>query len=246
MAFIPNPVLANFPFEAIPSIRTVFDAMKVLRKTSDGFGFRYFFVMALPTGISGTESKLSRMTTLSSWPRELTAGYDELGLGRKSPLLEVLRKRITPVMFDVDTVNTDRPATEAESASKLFSRFGLTMGICFPVHDTNGNHHAVSFVGDRSPLTAVEVSTLSMFATMLIEQVSRIMDTDSTSKSDLNEREAEVLRWTAEGKTSAEIAGITGPSENTVNHYATIATQKLGCANRTQALLHPIRLGPSS
>ena len=82
-----------------------------------------------------------------------------------------------------------------------------------------------------------------MFATMLIEQVSRIMDTDSTSKSDLNEREAEVLRWTAEGKTSAEIAGITGLSENTVNHYATIATQKLGCANRTQAVVHAIRLG---
>ena len=40
-----------------------------------------------------------------------------------------------------------------------------------------------------------------------------------------------------------EIAVIAGLSEHTVNHYVTLATQKLGCSNRTQAVVRAIRLG---
>jgi LuxR family quorum sensing-dependent transcriptional regulator len=103
--------------------------------------------------------------------------------------------------------------------------------------------HAVSFMGDRDLPSAEELSTLSLFATMLIEQISKISVADHAAKSVLNDREVEILKWTAEGKTSPEIARITGLSEHTVNHYATIATKKLGCSNRTQAVVYAIRLG---
>ena len=82
-----------------------------------------------------------------------------------------------------------------------------------------------------------------MFATMLIEQISKISVANHAARSVLNARETEILQWTAEGKTSSEIAGITGLSEHTVNHYATIATQNLGCSNRTQAVVYAMRLG---
>ena len=98
-------------------------------------------------------------------------------------------------------------------------------------------------MGDRDPLSVEELSTLSMFATMLIEQISVISSADHAAKSVLNDREVEILKWTAEGKTSPEIARLTGLSEHTVNHYATIATKKLGCSNRTQAVVYAIRLG---
>jgi LuxR family transcriptional regulator, quorum-sensing system regulator BjaR1 len=243
VTFFQNPAYSTQPFDVIRDIRTIFDAMQVLRKVCLSYGFRYFSVITLPSSSSGDDSSIASMATISSWPPELIAGYDRLGLARNSPILDQLRKQITPLVFKVADVNNNRPGEEPQNANELFGRFDLTMGVYFPVHDTHGLRHAVSFMGDRDPLSTEELSTLSLFATMLIEQISRISMADHAAKSVLNDREVEILKWTAEGKTSPEIARITGLSEHTVNHYATIATKKLGCSNRTQAVVYAIRLG---
>ena len=227
----------------IGSIQTIFDAMQVLRKTCLSHGFRYFSVITLPSAVSGDDNTIANLATISSWPPELISDYDGLGLARNSPILDQLRKQITPLVFEVDAVNSSRPGEEPASAAELFGRFDLTMGVYFPVHDSHGLRHAVSFMGSRAPLSVEELSTLSLFATMLIEQISKVSVADQAAKSVLNDREVEILKWTAEGKTSPEIARITGLSEHTVNHYATIATKKLGCSNRTQAVVYAIRLG---
>jgi LuxR family transcriptional regulator, quorum-sensing system regulator BjaR1 len=241
--FAPNPALSSRPFETIGTIRTIFDAMQVLRKTCLSYGFRYFSVITLPTSASGDDNTIAGLATISSWPPELIADYDRLGLAKNSPVLDLLRKQITPLVFNVDEANNSRPGEEPANASELFARFKLTMGVYFPVHDRHGLRYAVSFMGDRDPLSVEELSTLSLFSTMLIEQISKISVADYAAKSVLNDREVEILRWTAEGKTSPEIARITGLSEHTVNHYATLATKKLGCSNRTQAVVYAIRLG---
>ncbi|WP_290781150.1 LuxR family transcriptional regulator [Hoeflea sp.] len=243
MTFTPNPALQSQPFELIGKVRTVFDAMQVLRKTCLAYGFRYFSVITLPIAEASEDNTIAGLATISSWPPELIAEYDRLGLARNSPILGQLRKQITPLVFAIDEVNESRPGEEPASATELFRRFDLTMGVYFPVHDSKSLRHAVSFMGDREPLSVEELSTLSMFATMLIEQISIISSADDAAKSVLNAREIEILKWTAEGKTSPEIAKLTGLSEHTVNHYATIATKKLGCSNRTQAVVYAIRLG---
>ena len=243
MTFAPNPAHKSQPFELIGTIRTIFDAMQVLRKTCVSFGFSYFSVITLPSAVSGDDEMISQMATISSWPPELIADYDRLDLARNSPILDQLRKQITPVVFQLDEIKNARPEPETAKVGELFRRFDVMMGVYFPVHDSHSLRHAVSFIGDRDPLSVEELSTLSMFSTMLIEQISKISVADHAAKSVLNAREVEILRWTAEGKTSPEIARITGLSEHTVNHYATIATKKLGCSNRTQAVVYAIRLG---
>ena len=243
MTLIPTPALTSHPFELIGTIRTIFDAMQVLRKTCLSYGFRYFSVITLPMAAAGDDETISQMATISSWPPELIAEYDRMGLAQNSPILDRLRKQITPVVFQMDEVKKERPGTEIVKVGELFRRFDVTMGVYFPVHDNQGLRQAVSFSGDRDPLSMGELSTLSMFSTMLIEQISKISVADHAAKSVLNDREIEILKWTAEGKTSPETARITGLSEHTVNHYATIATKKLGCSNRTQAVVYAIRLG---
>lgn len=238
-----NPAMSGEPFEPIPTIRTVFDAMQVMRKTCVRHRFKYFSIIQLPRALHDADASISDLATISSWPPELIAEYDRMGLAKNSPILEQLRKQITPLVFEVEEVNSKRPKDERDSANQLFMRFGLTRGVYFPVHDAQGLRYAVSFMGDREPMDAQEMSMLAVFSAMLIEQLSKIGTTDRTAKSVLNPREIEVLQWTAEGKTSGEIAQITGLSEHTVNHYATIATRKLGCSNRTQAVVYAMRLG---
>ncbi|MEM5473886.1 LuxR family transcriptional regulator [Hoeflea sp. AS60] len=243
MSIFQTPPHRSTPFDSIGDVRTIFDAMQVLRKTCLSYGFQYFSVITLPSSVSGDDHSIAHLATISSWPPELIAEYDRLGLARNSPILEQLRKQITPIIFRVDAVNSVRPGQEPATAGELFGRFGLTMGIYFPVHDSHGLRHAVSFMGDRNPLSMEELSTLSLFASMLVEQISKIGVADHAAKSVLNDREVEILKWTAEGKTSPEIARITGLSEHTVNHYATLATKKLGCSNRTHAVVYAMRLG---
>ncbi|TCD16733.1 LuxR family transcriptional regulator [Oricola cellulosilytica] len=59
----------------------------------------------------------------------------------------------------------------------------------------------------------------------------------------LTPREKECLAWSAEGKTSEEIAMILSLSAHTVNHYLVGATKKLDAANRMHAITIAIRTG---
>src|SRR5690606_29242341 len=59
----------------------------------------------------------------------------------------------------------------------------------------------------------------------------------------LTHREKEILRWTAEGKTSCEVAQILSISERTVNFHINNAMLKLCCTNKTQASAKAAALG---
>lgn len=59
----------------------------------------------------------------------------------------------------------------------------------------------------------------------------------------LTDREVEVLKWTADGKTSGEIADILAVSDNTVNFHIKNAITKLRTANKTAAAVRAAMLG---
>jgi LuxR family transcriptional regulator len=59
----------------------------------------------------------------------------------------------------------------------------------------------------------------------------------------LNDREIEILRWTADGKTAADIAQIIGISERTVNFHINQAVAKLGASNKVNAAVRAAMRG---
>lgn len=59
----------------------------------------------------------------------------------------------------------------------------------------------------------------------------------------LTAREVEVLKWTADGKTSGEVSEILCVSENTVNFHVKNAVAKLRTANKTAAVVKAAMLG---
>lgn len=54
---------------------------------------------------------------------------------------------------------------------------------------------------------------------------------------ELSPREVEILRWSADGKTSNEISRIIGITTRTVNFHIQRCMDKLGVSNRTAAVL---------
>jgi len=59
----------------------------------------------------------------------------------------------------------------------------------------------------------------------------------------LTKREIEILRWTAEGKSSQEIANVLHLSVNTINYHIKKSITKLGVSNKTPATVLAQRLG---
>lgn len=67
-----------------------------------------------------------------------------------------------------------------------------------------------------------------------------------TAPIDLNpltEREAECLRWAAQGKTSWEIGHILGLSERTANYHISNACAKMKVRGRQAAIAQALRAG---
>ncbi|MES2017317.1 MAG: autoinducer binding domain-containing protein [Pseudomonadota bacterium] len=63
------------------------------------------------------------------------------------------------------------------------------------------------------------------------------------SLASLSEREKEILRWTADGKTSSEIGQILHLSLATVNFHVNKMLVKLNAVNKTQAVVKALMLG---
>jgi len=59
---------------------------------------------------------------------------------------------------------------------------------------------------------------------------------------ELSERERDVLRWTAAGKTSSETGAIMGITARTVNYHMTSILFKLNAVNKTQAVVKAVML----
>ena len=59
----------------------------------------------------------------------------------------------------------------------------------------------------------------------------------------LSAREIEVLKWIAEGKSNKEIAALLFISEGTVKTHVLSIHEKLGCADRTEAVVTAIKRG---
>ena len=59
----------------------------------------------------------------------------------------------------------------------------------------------------------------------------------------LTPREAEILKWSMQGKSTWDIARILGLSEHTVNFHVRNASAKLQTSSRTQTVARAIALG---
>lgn len=98
---------------------------------------------------------------------------------------------------------------------------------------------------------AADLACLLSFAEQKMEQLMKReapmpplpLRGDATGVSPLSEREREVLRWAAVGKTSCEIGMILGVTERTINFHVASAISKLNASNKTHAAVKALLLG---
>lgn len=175
-----------------------------------------------------------------------------LKLGTDGPTLSV--EMVTSNWSDDPSDQLKRMAeADPRFRTKLFDGvmpFSIDMGassvspsgtICLPVYCERARG-ALLWSMSGVPRPDAPFGDLHLYALYLFAKITSLMR-PRPILTPLAPRETECLRWSAAGKTSSEIAGIIGVSENTVNSYLSSASQKMNAVNRVQTVAQAIRLG---
>ncbi len=225
----------------IGALSSIYDVLKYTRGIARKFGYQYYSIIRLH---HQNISSFSNIAVVNNWPTEVIAVFDDLQHAQINQIVDSIRNANLPFRWQLSDLGKLLTKGEFEDATDIFENFSFTAGVFFPVYCPNGRLGAVSFMGDRVAPDTYELASLSYISTQIYDQVENITEvTESPQKVDLSVREKECLRWTAQGKTSAEIAILTKLSEHTVKHYLVSVCQKLNAQNRVQAVAKAIRAG---
>ena len=97
---------------------------------------------------------------------------------------------------------------------------------------------------EKAALTPEKQLKLQFLADRILEALQRIKDCSlSVMLMPLSQREREILKWTAEGKTAAEISLILSISEHTVNFHQKNMQKKFNAPNKTQVASYAAAIG---
>lgn len=101
---------------------------------------------------------------------------------------------------------------------------------------------AIEERGSRLSVRRFSESSVSETVVMLLEEKVDLAGPEPLLKLGLTPREAEVLFWLTQGKSSPEIGAILGTAPNTVKKHVQNIFQKLGVENRTAAAMRALEV----
>lgn len=167
-------------------------------------------------------------------------------LAKRDPVIQHCRRQTVPIIWDQATYTTQGVGELWEEQS----RFGYATGIAMALHLPEGRHFVFgvdrdqALPHDSAELTRI-VADLQLFVVCAHEAAMRVMNPQRVEADAprLTPREAEVLRWTMEGKTAWEVGAILGITERTAVLHLSNATRKLDATNKHHAVLKALKLG---
>jgi len=113
-------------------------------------------------------------------------------------------------------------------------------GLIVPIHENGRLAWYTGFTGRKPDLDQRTLSIMSAATHAAYSRFQELLDAD-TRLSPLTPREAECLRWVAQGKTDAETAMILSISPRTVRFHVSNAKKRLGVTSRIQAVTKGMR-----
>ena len=127
-------------------------------------------------------------------------------------------------------------------------KYGIEHGYTQSIHDFSGIIGIVNLAGANNNVTLQDIykreTSISHLAQAIHSQLKPVLypNTDCGLYERLTARETEILKWTADGKTSGEISIILGISDRTINFHLTNTISKLKVTNKTAAAAKAVLL----
>ena len=210
-----------------------------LERPGAAFGFSHMALMNAPVT---DDTMLTPLLIEGTVPAPFVREFDRHQLVRRCPMLLRTRDSVMPhswhLMEKDAEPNTDLP----RELRTLLINHNCPMNVIIPVNAPDGQRLVFWFLGNRNSLGQSEINELTLIMLQALDSYTCLKRNDGGVPHSLLARELEVVRWTAQGKTSVEIGQILSLSDHTVNAYMMNAIKKLDCVNRTQLVAKAIRL----
>lgn len=193
-----------------------------------------------------TQFAESRVIMLKGFPDAWLDHYWESGYAASDPAVIHCARHVVPVEWHALAY---RPQSMQSQVMNEAADFGLRSGISMPIHSPHGELGILSFSLNRNDAGAREITRQALpfvqtLAGHVHEALRRVLITTASEPPQaLTPREAECLRWAADGKTSWEIGQLLKMSERTVNFHLNNAMIKLDVCNRQHAIARAILRG---
>lgn len=180
---------------------------------------------------------------LNTYPEEWQQRYVSEGYLAIDPTVQHASKSLLPLVWTEDVFSKTQEFWEDARAHGL--QYGWAQS-CVDMQGIRGMltlaRHAEQLSEEELKENGYQMVWLTQVAHQCMCNLISARLLPETAIS-LSMREKDVLRWTAEGKTSGEIADIINITERTVNFHIARSMEKLNCVNKTAATVKAALLG---
>jgi DNA-binding CsgD family transcriptional regulator len=213
--------------------------LRTMETAAKDLGFEYCaYGLRAPWPLSKPKTRL-----VNNYPESWQKRYAEAHYVDIDPtVLHARRSQLPIVWSDALFADAQQLWSEAQAA-------GLRVGWVQSAFDSCGVAGMLTLARSSEPLRECELDDKEVKMRWLVNAahlsfkrvlMPTLMD---DPERDLTEREIEVLKWAADGKTSGEISKILVISVDTVNFHIKNAVMKLRSANKTAAVVRAAMLG---
>lgn len=170
----------------------------------------------------------------NNFPKEWNVHYQaDRNFIEQDPIIALSRRSTAPVLWE------DKLYGEAPEYRSLACSHGLRHGWTQSLYDHINHASQLSVARPERKVSTLEFLTKSaqllwlhnVLHELICEHHRKLMGPAPA----LTDRELEVTKWTADGKTASDIACILSLSQSTVNFHIRSVINKLGVSNKTAA-----------
>lgn len=232
----------NWQADLVGTVARAQSEHEIFARVQDGaraLGFEHCaYGMRMPMSFTNPRTVL-----LNNYPKPWRDRYEAAGYLKVDPTVAHARSSRAPVVWS-DRLFSSTPALWDEARSA-----GLQVGWAQSSLDKLGALGMLTLSRSTEPLGASELDAQAHKMRWLVHiahlSLARVIKSNHAEHHlpRLTCRELEILRWTADGKSSQEIADILVLSKNTVDFHIKNAISKLQTANKTAAVVRAAMLG---
>lgn len=229
----------NFPFDLLRECEEESEIVSGIKARAVELGFDYW-AYGLRVPIAFEKYKVIQRNNYSDeWNRH----YKDSGYIAIDPTVKHGMKSNLPIIW------SDHTFKDASALWDDARDCGLNSGWAQAFRSPNGHIGLVTFARSTADLSTQELEVKQPHLTWLAQTMHELFyrqlrkDNVLETEQQLTHRELEVLRWTAAGKTSAEVAIILNISERTIEFHVRNILLKLGCTNKLAAAVKAVLSG---
>lgn len=219
--------------QSLMTAATEVEFFDALAKVGRDLGFEYCaYGMRMPLPLSNP-----KMFLLNNYSVDWQERYVQQNYLAVDPTVSHGLQSVLPLVW-TESVFKANPAFWDDAHAH-----GLRVGWAQASYDAKGVAGMLTLARSGDPLGPAELNEnmykMSWLVQVAHEGMTRLLAAKRPPGESicLTSREIEVLRWTADGKTSSEVGEIMNISERTVNFHVNNSLEKLGAANKTAGVI---------